>query len=150
MKKNRLSIILDLILKYDIETQEAMQAHLLDLGIHVTQATISRDIKELKLIKVAAANGKSKYAVPPTNQNLDRKFNDFFLQSIVHVDYAINTVVVKCGVGMAQAACASFDNMNFSQVVGTIAGDDTIFILTRSEASALDLYETILQQIKKV
>lgn len=149
MKKHRLAKILELIAEYDIETQEAMQTYLLDCGIDVTQATVSRDIKELKLLKIQTESGKAKYAAPQANPLLQQKFNDFFLNCILHTDYALNTLVVKCDVGMAMAACASFDSMNFPQVVGTIAGDDTIFILARSEQAASELNELIQSQLKK-
>lgn len=149
MKKKRLAKILELIDEYDIETQESIQAYLLDSGIDVTQATVSRDIKELKLVKVQTSSGISKYVAPKIDNKKQQKFNAFFISSIIHVDFALNTVVVKCGVGMAQAACASFDSMDFSEVVGTIAGDDTVFILMRNEASASDLYKSLQSQIVK-
>lgn len=149
MKKKRLAKILELVERYDIETQEAMQGLLLENGIDVTQATVSRDIKELNLVKIQTPDGRSKYARPEKDTGDRQKFDVFFLNSILNVDYALNTVVIKCGVGMAQAACASFDKMFFSDVVGTIAGDDTIFVLMRNEPAAMGLCKLLQSQLKK-
>ena len=149
MKKNRLAKILDLISEYDIDTQEAMQAYLLDCGYDVTQATVSRDIKELKLVKTTTDNGKTKYIIPKAINDNENRFNAIFTSSVISVDYALNTVVIKCSVGTAQAACASFDNMKYLDIVGTIAGDDTIFVLMRSEASASNLYKSLQTQLLK-
>lgn len=149
MKKNRLAKILELINEFDIETQEEMQTYLLDCGIDVTQATVSRDIKELKLVKATTESGKSKYILPQQNNEKQHMFNSIFTSSVISVDYALNTVVIKCGVGMAMAACASFDSMGFSDILGTIAGDDTIFAIMRSEASAAELYKSLQTQLLK-
>ena len=149
MKKNRLAKILELINEFDIETQEEMQTYLLDCGIDVTQATVSRDIKELKLVKATTESGKSKYILSQQNNEKQHMFNSIFTSSVISVDYALNTVVIKCGVGMAMAACASFDSMGFSDILGTIAGDDTIFAIMRSEASAAELYKSLQTQLLK-
>ncbi|MCL2019317.1 MAG: hypothetical protein FWG70_06090 [Oscillospiraceae bacterium] len=141
MRKKRLNAILSVIRESEIENQEMLLAELKKLGFEVTQATISRDIKELKLEK-KAENGISRYvkggaALAPVSA-------DFFKQAVISVDYALNTAVLKCYPGWAGAACAAFDRMNFPRVVGTIAGDDTVFVLARAEKDAKEIYEKIL------
>lgn len=135
MKKKRLEKILELISNHCIDTQEALGEWLARSGMEVTQATISRDIKELGLIKTSDENGDFHYATP-SNIAPPHAFGTIFPNSVRSVDYAGNMVVLKCGVGMAQAVCASLDGMNFPEIVGTLAGDDTVFILLRSEDGA--------------
>lgn len=149
MKKNRLAKILELIEEYEIDTQEAMQSFLADCGITVTQATVSRDIKELRLTKVPTSSGGYRYAVPQVDFMRQEKIHAIFIGSVVKIDYALNTVVIKCEVGMAMAACASFDAMDYPDVVGTLAGDDTIFILMRTEECAKNLYYALTEHIAK-
>lgn len=144
MPNARHEIILQLIQSHDISTQEALRDMLEDYGFYVTQATISRDIRQLKLRKRRTANGINCYAkapiIPTTPSNL-------LSDVVVKIDYAINTVVISCHAGSAQAACAVLDRMQLPEIVGTIAGDDTIFILTRSEASAKHLIGLLESQI---
>lgn len=149
MKRKRLEKILELIEEFDICTQEEMQGHLAACGINVTQATVSRDIKELRLKKVPSSKGILKYSY--TKQDLTRKeqLHNIFLGTVTKIDYAMNIVVIKCGVGMAMAACASFDSMDYPMVVGTLAGDDTIFIVMRSEDAAKELYMDLTEQIAR-
>ena len=141
MKPKRHAKILELITQYEVNTQEDLLHLLKSVGFDVTQATVSRDIKELRLIKTLSDSGKYKYSVSlkeePTNFAV--KFHSIFHNSVSHIDYAENFVVLKCYVGMAQAACAALDAMKWDGVVGTIAGDDTIFVLMRSPAQAVDL-----------
>ncbi|MBQ5315079.1 MAG: arginine repressor [Oscillospiraceae bacterium] len=146
MKKARMAKILELIEKFDIDTQEEMQQRLSDCGFEVTQATVSRDIKELKLTKVISESGKHKY-ISSFSGDKDKqdRLDAIFKSSIISADYALNTVVIKCGSGMAQAACAAFDAMNFDDVLGTIAGDDTIFVLMRTENSASKLTKNLIK-----
>ncbi len=132
MKNKRQYKILDIIKLHDVETQEMLQSLLLEYGFKVTQATVSRDIKELRLIKKAGNNGVYRYEVPEENNTKQ----SFFVDAVTSVDYAINTVVLKCHNGMAQAACAALDSMEYKNIVGTIAGDDTIFVLMRTENDA--------------
>ena len=132
MKNKRQYKILDIIKLHDVETQEMLQSLLLEYGFKVTQATVSRDIKELRLIKKAGNNGIYRYEVPEENNTKQ----SFFVDAVTSVDYAINTVVLKCHNGMAQAACAALDSMEYKNIVGTIAGDDTIFVLMRTENDA--------------
>lgn len=143
MKNKRQYKILDIIKLHDVETQEMLQNLLLEYGFKVTQATVSRDIKELKLIKRAGKNGIYRYEVPEENNSRQ----NFFVDSIVSVDYAVNTVVLKCHNGMAQAACAALDSMEYKNIVGTIAGDDTIFVLMRTENDALRLVKNFREMI---
>ena len=149
MKKARLKKILELINEYEIETQESMLEYLQVYGIKVTQATVSRDISDLKLIKVLSDSGKYKYAAPKNVDDKQEKLNAIFMSSILNVDYAGYTVVIKCEVGMAMAACAAFDAMNYPEVVGTLAGDDTIFILMRNENNAAELCKNLQKQLSK-
>ncbi|MBQ3566251.1 MAG: arginine repressor [Oscillospiraceae bacterium] len=142
MKNKRQYKILDIIKLHDVETQEMLQNLLLEYGFKVTQATVSRDIKELKLIKRAGKNGVYRYEVPEESSR-----QNFFVDSIVNVDYAINTVVLKCHNGMAQAACAALDSMDYKNIIGTIAGDDTIFALMRTENDAAELVKKFREMI---
>ncbi len=140
MKKRRQAKILEIISTYDVETQEELQALLLEQGYDVTQATISRDIKELRLVKDLSSNGRYVYSTGKKNsENINHKAGGIFNEAIINVDYALNTVVIKCFSGMANAACAAIDSMTHDNVLGTIAGDDTIFILCRSEEAAMIL-----------
>lgn len=143
MKNKRQYKILDIIKMHDVETQEMLQKLLLEYSFNVTQATVSRDIKELKLIKKMSKNGIYKYAQPSKSQFKQ----NIFIDTITNIDYAMNTVVVKCHIGMAQAACAALDSMDYSGIVGTIAGDDTIFVLMRTEAEARKLVKTFKELV---
>lgn len=140
MKKKRHSMILKLIEKYSIGTQEELLDRLKENGFNSTQATVSRDIKELRLVKQMDKKGSYRYVEgkSETDEYLS-KFNAIFAHSVISSDYAGNTVVIKCFTGMAQAACATFDNMEWEGLVGTIAGDDTIFALCRTENLAQEL-----------
>lgn len=140
MKKRRQAKILEIISSCDIETQEELQAMLLENGYDVTQATISRDIKELRLVKDLSSNGRYIYSVGKKNTDgINKKAGGIFNEAIINVDYALNTVVIKCFSGTANAACAAIDSMTHDHVLGTIAGDDTIFILCRTEDAAMNL-----------
>jgi transcriptional regulator of arginine metabolism len=137
MKKRRQAKILELISSKEIETQEELQDMLLEFGFEVTQATISRDIKELRLVKELSSRGRYVYSTGKKNaQNINHRAGGIFSESIIKIDYALNTVVIKCFAGMANAACAAIDSMDLDEVLGSIAGDDTIFILCTSEEKA--------------
>lgn len=140
MKTKRHDLILKLVSKNTISTQEELQQILAENGCNVTQATVSRDIKQLALIKISTASGSYKYAVPTLKKdyinNKDSMLLTIIADAVISVDYAINTVVVKCSTGMAQAVCAKLDETDLDNVVGTLAGDDTIFILMRTEKDA--------------
>lgn len=140
MKKKRHSMILKLISKYEIGTQEELMEKLRENGFDATQATVSRDIKELRLVKQMGKKGSYRYVEGKSEaEEYLSKFNAIFAHSVISCDYAMNTVVIKCYTGMAQAACATFDNMQWEGIVGTIAGDDTIFALCRTEQLAKEL-----------
>ena len=150
MKKKRLELILKVIEQQDIYTQEELLSALKEHGLDVTQATVSRDIKELGLIKSMGRNGKYRYTVPKSVDNESSKsFHSIIAPSVLWVDSALNTVVIKCYAGMAQAVCAAFDTMELNGVVGTLAGDDTIFVLCRTEELALELVQNVRNMILK-
>lgn len=150
MKKKRLELILKTIEQQDIATQEELLIALKSHGLDVTQATVSRDIKELGLIKSMGRNGKYRYSAPKLNNNdAVRNFHNIIAPSVLWVDYAINTVVIKCYAGMAQAVCAAIDTMDFNGVVGTLAGDDTIFVLCRNEELAVEFMHSVRDMISE-
>ena len=140
MKTDRHKKILEVIDRYEVGTQEELAKILNDEGYNVTQATVSRDIKELRLIKIPAGDGNYKYAIAPQkNPIIPSDVLSIFTSSVTSVDYSFNIVVLKTHSGMAQAVCAAFDSVHRPGVVGTIAGDDTIFIATRGEEASLAL-----------
>lgn len=133
MANQRHELILNLIETNEVTTQEMLRDLLNENGVAVTQATISRDIRQLGLKKKRSASGQSCYFKATASPSVSNRFlNDL----VVSIDYAVNTVVITCHAGAAQAACAALDRMQIREIVGTIAGDDTIFAITRSEASA--------------
>ena len=138
MKANRLQKIIELVENNIVCTQEVLLVLLEKEGIKTTQATISRDIKELNLVKTTTEDGAYKYTTAKKNKNhrMEKKYRAVFVESAVSVDFALNTVVIKCHTGMANAACAALDTMDFTGIVGTLAGDDTIFVLMKTEALA--------------
>lgn len=147
MKSERQQKILELIQSQDIETQEELVDILKKMGYDVTQATISRDIKELRLTKVLTETGKYKYAVlSGPEANITEKLIKVFSESIIKFDTADNLVIIKTITGAAQGAAAAIDSLNWPEVVGTIAGDDTIFIATKENAAA----EKIVERIKAI
>ncbi len=151
MKKNRHKKILSLIQEFNIDRQEVLLEYLNNAGFAVTQATVSRDIKELNLVKIVSSTGEYKYAQNTIVEDTKATFNRFdyiFSESIKSVDYAMNTVVIKCHTAMAQAACEVFDSLKWDGVVGTIAGENTIFILMRTEDMAHRLNDKLKQYIK--
>ena len=149
MKKNRHEATLSLISREDIGTQEELMQKLNDLGYKVTQATVSRDIKSLKLIKTPVSSGQYKYSyVNNEAEDFSGKYYSILSHSVTSVDYAGNMAVVKCYAGMANAACAAMDNLDIENIVGTLAGDDTIFVLCRNEESAADFKDYIEKVVK--
>ena len=139
MKSKRLKCIVDIILTNNIDTQETLLGFLKERGFNVTQATVSRDINALSLVKVPTKTG-FKYALPTKPDALlgDRQslFDELIISSIIKIDHALNTVCIKCKSGMAQAVCARIDMAEPVNTVGTLAGEDTIFILMRTENDA--------------
>lgn len=140
MKQARQKAILELIANQPIDKQEKLQDHLKSAGFQVTQATVSRDIRELQLVKSADANGVYRYTVSG-RQEKQRRFEMIFGESVNDIDYSGNIVMVKCFTGMSNAACEMFDTENgeWTGVVGTLSGDNTFIILMRSEADAAAL-----------
>ena len=150
MKQKRQEKILEIISKYDVDTQQRLIELLEENGFSSTQATLSRDIRELRLVKVMTDKGIYKYDVASQDKvsELSTKFRSIFSEAVVSIDYAYHIVVLKCHNGMANAACAALDNMKIRDVVGSLAGDDTIFVLLRNEQQALKLMNEIRQNIK--
>ena len=137
MKTRRHAKILELIKEHDIDTQDELLRYLRESGFDVTQATVSRDIKELRLVKTLSRAGKYRYSTGSENiSDMSSKFYSLFGDSVLSVESAQNMLVIRCMVGMAQAVCASMDAMHWQNFVGTLAGEDTIFIVCRSEAAA--------------
>ena len=132
MKKRRHAKILELISSGDIETQEELQSYLLKCGFEVTQATISRDIKELRLVKEISDSGRYVYSTGKKASDALRRNGGIFSDSIISVEHAQNIVCIKCFPGMAVAVCTAIDAMEWTGVVGTISGDDTIFVLCKT------------------
>lgn len=149
MKNRRHAKILELIKEYDLETQDELLRHLREAGFDVTQATVSRDIKELRLIKTLSADGRYKYSTGSESSNaMSAKFYSLFTDSALSVDAAQNMLVIKCMNGMAQAVCASMDAMYWKHFVGTLAGEDTIFVVCRTEAAALEAQEELRRLLR--
>ena len=133
MKTKRQTKMLELIKKHDIETQEELSDYLQKEGYQVTLATVSRDIRELKLTKVAMSNGRQKYAaLTEANEDLSEKYTRVFRDAFVSMDMAQNILVIKTVSGMAMAVAAAIDAMHLHEIVGCIAGDDTIMCAVRS------------------
>ncbi len=147
MKIARHAKVIEIIQSKDIETQEQLAEELKNNGFNITQATISRDIKELKLIKVMNSHGTHKYAtITPTDTFLSNKLVNIFSQTVICVDYVDKFVVLKTISGAAPAAAEALDTLKFNGIAGSIAGDNTVFILVRTEEDR----EELLQKIKKM
>ncbi len=149
MKRTRQSKILELIGRYEIETQEELGKRLHASGFPVTQATISRDIRELSLTKVSGKDGKPKYAVMEYGGEKTPVFSDRYARvlqdGMVSISQADNLVVVKTVSGMAMAVAAAIDALGLEEIVGSIAGDDTIMCAVRTA----ELVPAVIEQIKK-
>lgn len=144
MKIERHSKIIELINTYDIETQEELADKLNQSGFNVTQATVSRDIRELKLTKMAVDKGRQKYVVLQNKEShMGQKYIRVLKDTFVSMDMAQNILVIKTASGMAMAVAAALDAMNFSEIVGSIAGDDTIMCAVRSVDETMVLMEKI-------
>ncbi len=149
MKYSRHAKILELIERYQIETQEELAEKLKENGMDVTQATVSRDIKELRLIKVMVDDEHYKYApISHSETSITNKLLTIFTESFVSCDYANNIVIVKTLPGMAQASASAVDTLKWTEIVGTIAGDDTIMIVCRAEKIAEELVNKLSKMIK--
>ncbi len=147
MKNLRHVKILELIDKYEIETQDELCQRLEAEGFSVTQATVSRDINTLHLYKKSLGSGRQKYAIDSEpDVNLDEKYKRVLSDGFVSIDMAQNILVVKTVSGMAMAVAAALDSMEFSEIVGTIAGDDTIMMAIRTVEEA----KIVLEKIKTI
>ena len=137
MKYKRQSKIIELINAFDIYTQDELADRLGRSGFSATQATISRDIKELKLLKIPALNGQYKYATANyEEEKTDVKFFNILNETVININTAKNLVVVKTYSGMANAAGAAIDSMNFPETIGSIAGDDTVLLVFANDENA--------------
>ncbi|MBQ8250170.1 MAG: arginine repressor [Clostridia bacterium] len=145
MKYDRQSEIISLIGEREIETQEELLEGLREKGYMVTQATISRDIRELKLVKVSAgAGGRYKYATAHREENtISKKYRNLLIETVEKIDRANNITVVKTIVGMASGAAAAIDSMGRDDLVGSVAGDDTIIIVMRTNEAAQSLVDDL-------
>ena len=144
MKTNRQSKIIEIIQKNEVETQDELSALLEKDGFRVTQATVSRDIRELKLTKIPTAGGRQKYAViTDAPENLSKKYERVLREGFLSMDMAQNILVIKTVAGMANAAGAALDNMKMNEIVGCIAGDDTIACINRTVDDTIILMEKI-------
>ena len=147
MKSDRQAKIIEIITDSDIETQDELLIRLADEGFNTTQATISRDIRELNLTKVTAGNGRQKYAPGKDMEHESLKYYKQVLNSgILSMEAAENLIVIKTVSGVAMAVAAALDNINIYGLVGSIAGDDTIFLAVRSK----ELTKSVISDIKKM
>lgn len=146
MKNRRHKIISEIISQKSIETQTDLLDELNKLGLEVTQGTLSRDIREMGIIKTTIDNGKSRYVLPSQVRTGKAKYDSIIKHSVIDVDHAMNIVVVKTYSGMANAAAAAFDNIGFSDCLGSIAGDDTIMFIVRDEKAA----ESFCAKVEKI
>ena len=150
MKNDRQKKIIELVENRCIETQEQLLQRLNDLGIRSTQATISRDIKQLHLVKEPTGQGRYRYAVSvqKTKLNFADKLRTIFRESVLTVDNAQNIVVIKTLPGLANAAGSAVDGMDVPYLVGSLAGDDTALLIMRDTESALDFTEEIKEMLR--
>ena len=151
MKNERQNQLLQIISEENIETQEQLLDRLLARGIKSTQATISRDIKQLHLIKEPAGQGRYRYAVSAhkTRLNFADKLRTIFRESILTVDCAQNLVILKTIAGMASGAAYALDNMQGTDIVGTLAGDDTILLVFHDNSNALDFCDQVREMLQR-
>lgn len=149
MKRQRHRMILEIIENQAIETQEALSEALRKYGFDVTQATVSRDIKELRLFKVMGDDGVYRYAVAErSEQGLTERLRRVFAETVQSVDYACNQIVIKTLPGGAHAAAEMVDTMRWKEVVGTLAGDNTILVILRTMEDAPEVVERFKGMMK--
>ena len=145
MKNDRQKMILEIISQEPVETQEQLLSLLQARGFTGTQATISRDIKQLHLVKAPTGQGRYRYAVSDHGSKIHvaDKLQTIFRESIVNVDYAQNLVVIHTMSGLANGAAAALDGMEIDQLIGTLAGDDTVLLIMRDNESTVELASSI-------
>lgn len=149
MKNKRHQRIIELIEQFDIETQEELVGKLLADGFNITQATVSRDIRELKITKIPNGKGKQKYVVLNNDvEHLADKYIRIIKDGVMGMDTAQNILVIKTVSGMAMAVAAALDAMNLTEVVGSIAGDDTIMVAVRTSQDAVLVKDKIAEMIQ--
>lgn len=150
MKVSRHAKIIELISQYDIETQEELADRLNSSGFKVTQATVSRDIRDLKLTKMSVNGGKQKYVVlKPETEGMSEKYIRVLRDGYISMDMAQNILVIKTVSGMAMAVAAAIDAMKWKEVVGSIAGDDTIMCAIRSVEDTVEVMDKIRKIVAK-
>ena len=150
MKIQRHAKIVELINQYDIDTQEELARRLKEAGFRVTQATVSRDIRELRLTKIAVDGGKQKYVVMNTQSSeLDEKYLRILRDGFVSMDMAQNILVIRTVSGMAMAVAAAMDALNWKEIAGCIAGDDTIMCAIRTVEDTAVVMENIRKLVSK-
>ena len=149
MKPDRHERILEIIAEAEVETQHQLLKILKERGVAGTQATISRDVRELRLVKELSPGGKYRYVVSPGNAppNFDARLKTIFKESVTSCDAAGNLIVIKTLPGLASAACSALDNMSIPGLAGTIAGDDTAFIAMRDSGSVENLCREIMSML---
>ncbi|MBR4539626.1 MAG: arginine repressor [Clostridia bacterium] len=149
MKNARQTAILSIIEQYDVETQEELAGRLKEMGIVVTQATVSRDIKELRLLKVLSGSGGYKYATADKAEHgLSERFVRMFRDSVLSINFAGNIVVVKTLAGSANAAAEAIDSMHLPEILGTMAGDNTILVIVQNETEAAQAVKRFQDMLK--
>ncbi len=149
MKRLRQEKMLELISKYEIDTQDELIDRLRESGFEVTQATVSRDIRELKISKMTTGKGTYRYVLPkqaPAINNM--KFNSALIDALISIDYACNIVVLKTHAGLANALAVGIDSMHLDGILGCVAGDDTILLVSRSEEVARHIANRFHDMIK--
>lgn len=150
MKVARHEKIIELIQQYDIDTQEELAARLNEAGFKVTQATVSRDIRALKMTKVAGRDGRSRYAILEDSSGvLGDKYTRVLHDAVTSIDVGQNMIVIKTVPGMAMAAAAALDAMKWPEILGSIAGDDTIMCVAKSSEQAQSTREKLKSILKK-
>ena len=147
-KKNRRQKMLEIIRENNVSTQEELAEKLVEAGYNITQATVSRDIQKLNLIKTKE-NGKLKYIVLEKIDSSKDRFIDILKNSIIKIDIAENLIIIKTKDGLANASCVAVDDLQLDDIVGTIAGDNTIFVATRSVDAAIVLYNKLELILRK-
>lgn len=150
MRISRQNKILELIEQYEIETQDKLASLLREFGYEVTQATISRDIKELQLIKTLSSSGKYKYAQASNHEShVSNRFSNIYRETVKSIAYSGNIVLVKCLSGCANAAAEALDNMGLPHIVGSVAGDNTIMFVTDSPEHSPIVVDTLNDMLKR-
>ena len=149
MKTKRHAMIIKIIASRDVETQEELARLLGEQGFQVTQATVSRDIRELKLTKVSTGHGGYRYMLPPNSDpNGGMRFTSTIMDSVLVVDYSLNIVVIKTVPSLANPVAASIDSMHAPEVLGCVAGDDTVIIVARDIDAAKEITDKVKAMIR--